>query len=124
LPFKFFTPGVRFDVAISAGNALGYGSELYMTDIYSTKPYSPNPPENVTVQMIKSSTISNGSGALFLSWVTPQYFGGSLTEIYGYEIQYALTEQSPAESNPDPVIYPNPAPKPKKGEGMSGWGGT
>jgi hypothetical protein len=109
LPFRFFTAGVRFDVAISAGNALGYGSEIYVTDIYSTKPYRPDPPQGVSAQMIKSSSINGGSGALFISWLTPQYFGGSLTEIYGYEIQYALTEQSPAESNPDPVTDPYPA---------------
>jgi hypothetical protein len=108
LPFQFFTAGVRFDVAISAENALGYGAELYMTDVYGSKPYRPDPPQEVTVQMIKSASVSGGSGAVFLTWRTPEYYGGDLTATYGYEIQYALSEQSPVESNPDPVTDPNP----------------
>lgn len=107
LPFRLFTAGVRFDVTISARNALGYGGELYITDVYSTKPYRPDPPQDVTVQMIKSTSVSGGSGSVFLTWKTPDYFGGILTEIYGYEIQYALIESSPVDSNPDPT---NPDP--------------
>jgi hypothetical protein len=107
LPFRLFTSGVRFDAAISAGNALGYGPELYMTDVYSSKPYRPDPPQDVTAQIIKSTAVSGGSGSVVLSWKTPAYYGGDLTEIYDYEIQYALVEASPVDSNPEP-IDPNP----------------
>ena len=60
--------------------------------------------------MIKSSQVNEGSGSLFLNWTTPNYAGGDLTVSYAYEIQYALTEASPTESNPDPITDPNPVP--------------
>lgn len=110
LPFLKFPSNELFDLAISAGNMLGYGPEVFITDRYSTRPYRPDPPENVTAQMIKSSEVSGGSGSLFLNWTTPDYAGGDLTVSYAYEIQYALTEASPVESNPDPITDPNPVP--------------
>lgn len=110
LPFLKFPSNELFDLAISAGNILGYGPEVFITDRYSTRPYRPDPPENVTAQMIKSSEVNGGSGSLFLNWSTPDYAGGDLTVSYAYEIQYALTEASPIESNPDPVTDPNPLP--------------
>ena len=110
LPFLKFPLNSLFDLALSAGNILGYGPEIFITDIYSTKPYRPDPPENVTAQMIKSSEVNGGSGSLFLNWTTPDYAGGDLTVSYNYEIQYALTEATPLESNPDPVTDPNPVP--------------
>ena len=110
LPFLKFPSNELFDLAISAGNILGYGPEVFITDRYSTRPYRPDPPENVTAQMIKSSEVSGGSGSLFLNWTTPDYAGGDLTVSYAYEIQYALTEASPIESNPDPITDPNPVP--------------
>ena len=110
LPFLKFSLNVLFDLAISAGNILGYSSEVFITDKYSTRPYRPDPPKNVTVQMIKSSKVNGGSGSLFLNWSTPDYAGGDLTVSYAYEIQYALTEASPIESNPNPVTDPNPVP--------------
>jgi hypothetical protein len=110
LPFLNFKNDELFDLALSAGNILGYGPEVFITDMYSTKPYRPDPPENVTAQMIKSSEVNGGSGSLFLNWTTPDYAGGDLTVSYNYEIQYALTETSPLESNLDPVTDPNPVP--------------
>jgi hypothetical protein len=110
LPFLKFRNDELFDLALSAGNILGYGPEVFITDKYSTRPYRPDPPENVTAQMIKSSEVNGGSGSLFLNWTTPDYAGGDLTVSYAYEIQYALTESSPIESNPDPVTDPNPVP--------------
>ena len=110
LPFLKFRNDELFDLALSAGNLLGYGPEVFITDKYSTRPYRPDPPENVTAQMIKSSEVSGGSGSLFLNWSTPDYAGGDLTVSYAYEIQYALTEASPLESNPDPITDPNPVP--------------
>jgi uncharacterized protein YjdB len=110
LPFGKFDNNELFDLALSAGNMLGYGPEVFITDMYSTKPYRPDPPENVTAQMIKSSEVNGGSGSLFLNWTTPNYAGGDLAVSYAYEIQYALTEASPIESNPDPVTDPNPVP--------------
>ena len=110
LPFLKFKNDELFDLALSAGNILGYGPEVFVTDMYSTKPYRPDPPENVTAQMIKSSEVNGGSGSLFLNWTTPDYAGGDLTVSYAYEIEYALTEASPLESNPDPLTDPNPVP--------------
>jgi hypothetical protein len=109
LPFLKFSSNVLFDVALSVRNALGYSNELYITDKYSTRPYRPDPPQEVVVQMIKSSEVSGGSGSLFLNWTTPAYAGGSLAVSYSYEIQYALSELV-SESNPDPVADPNPLP--------------
>ena len=109
LPFLKFSSNVLFDVAISVRNMLGYSDELYITDKYSTRPYRPDPPQDLTTQMIKSSEVSGGSGSLFLNWTTPAYAGGSLTVSYSYEIQYALSEFV-SESNPDPVTDPNPLP--------------
>ena len=110
LPFLKFPANELFDLALSAGNILGYGPEVFITDKYSKRPYRPDPPENVTAQMIKSSEVNGGSGSLFLNWTTPNYAGGDLTVSYAYEIQYALTEASPIESNPNPVTDPNPVP--------------
>ena len=110
LPFLKFPSNELFDLALSAQNMLGYGPEVFITDKYNTRPYRPDPPENVTAQMIKSSEVNGGSGSLFLNWTTPNYAGGDLTVSYAYEIQYALTEASPIESNPDPVTDPNPVP--------------
>jgi len=110
LPFLKFRNDELFDIALSAQNMLGYGPEVFITDKYSTRPYRPDPPENVTAQMIKSSEVNGGSGSLFLNWTTPDYAGGDLTVSYAYEIQYALTEASPIESNPDPITDPNPVP--------------
>jgi uncharacterized protein YjdB len=110
LPFLKFNNNELFDLALSAGNMLGYGHEVFITDKYSKRPYRPDPPKNVTAQMIKSSEVNQGSGSLFLNWTTPDYAGGDLTVSYTYEIQYALTEASPIESNPDPVTDPNPVP--------------
>jgi hypothetical protein len=101
-----FKKNELFDLALSAGNMLGYGPELFITDKYSKQPYRPDPPTNVTAQMIKS--LSDGKGVLFLNWTTPAYSGGDLTVTYTYEIQYAMIEASPLESNPDPVTDPNP----------------
>lgn len=101
-----FKKNELFDLALSAGNMLGYGPELFITDKYSKQPYRPDPPTNVTAQMIKR--LSDGKGVLFLNWTTPAYSGGDLAVTYTYEIQYALTELSPANSNPDPVTDPNP----------------
>lgn len=109
LPFLKFSSNVLFDVALSVRNALGYSSELYITDRYSTRPYRPDPPQEVVAQMIKSSEVSGGSGSLFLNWTTPVYAGGSLAVSYSYEIQYAISELV-NESNPDPVTDPNPLP--------------
>jgi uncharacterized protein YjdB len=107
LPFVKFKTNELFDLALSSGNMLGYGPEVFITDKCSKRPYRPDPPTNVTAQMIKS--LSDGKGVLFLSWTTPAYSGGDLTVSYTYEIQYALTELSPVNSNPDPVTDPNPA---------------
>lgn len=109
LPFLKFTSNVLFDLALSVQNELGFSQELYITDKYSTRPYRPDPPKNVVAQMIKSSSVSGGSGSLFLNWTTPAYSGGSLAMLYNYEIQYALDEIV-NESNPDPVTDPNPLP--------------
>lgn len=107
LPFVKFKTNELFDLALSSGNMLGYGPEVFITDKCSKRPYRPDPPTNVTAQMIKS--LSDGKGVLFLNWTTPAYSGGDLTVSYTYEIQYALTELSPVNSNPDPVTDPNPA---------------
>jgi Fibronectin type III domain len=111
LQFVKFTVNVLFDAALSVRNALGYSSELYITDKYSTRPYRPDPPQKVSAQMIKSSEVSGGSGSIFLNWTTPEYAGGNLTVSYSYEIQFAMSELV-NESNPDPVTNPNPVPEP------------
>lgn len=100
LPFNQFTNNVLFDLGLSVGNMLGYSSELFVTDKNSSRPYRPDPPLNFVAQMIKSS--SGGSGAVYLTWTTPAYFGGNLTSTYSYEIQYSLQDIIP-DSNPDPL---------------------
>ena len=96
LPFRFFATDALFDVAICASNALGFGPELFVSDRYSTRAYKPDAPINLSGQLLKSAALNGGSGAVFVSWTTPSYYGGTLSTSYSYEIQYALVEQSPA----------------------------
>ena len=96
LPFRFFTTDALFDVAICASNALGLGPELFVSDRYITKAYKPEAPTKLSGQLLKSAALNGGSGAVFISWITPAYYGGTLSTSYGYELQYALIEQTPA----------------------------
>jgi hypothetical protein len=105
LPFRFFLADALFDVAICASNALGFGPELFMSDRYSTKAYKPDAPINLSGQLIKSASLKGGSGAIFMSWNTPSYYGGNFATAYSYEIQYALTETTPATGD-ESVWFP------------------
>ena len=96
LPFRFFATDALFDVAICASNALGFGPELFVSDRYSTKAYKPDAPTKISGQLLKSAALNGGSGAVFISWTTPAYYGGAFATSYIYEIQYALVEQTPA----------------------------
>jgi hypothetical protein len=99
LPFRFFPADALFDVAICASNALGFGAELFVSDRYSTKAYKPEAPTKLSGQLLKRAALNGGSGAVFISWTTPAYYGGAFATSYSYEIQYALIEQSPADGD-------------------------
>ena len=90
-----FTTDVLFDVSISANNQLGEGAELFLTDKYSTKAYKPDAPLKLNAQLLKSAALNGGSGALFLNWTTPAYYGGTLAIRYAYEIQYSVLLNTP-----------------------------
>jgi hypothetical protein len=76
-----------------------------MSDRYSTKAYKPDAPINLSGQLIKSASLKGGSGAIFMSWNTPSYYGGIFATAYSYEIQYALTETTPATGD-ESVWFP------------------
>ena len=95
LPFSLFTTDVLFDVGISVKNQLGWGAELFLTDKYSTKAYKPDAPLKLNAQLLKSAALNGGSGALFLNWTTPAYYGGTLAIRYAYEIQYSVLSSTP-----------------------------
>jgi hypothetical protein len=86
---------VLFDVSISAANQLGNGPELFLTDKYSSKAYKPDAPLKQSAQLLKSASLNQGSGALFVNWTTPVYYGGTLSVRYTYEIQYSLSATTP-----------------------------
>lgn len=95
LPFSLFTTDIPFDVSISVKNQLGNGPELFLTDKYSAKPYKPDAPLKQSAQLLKSASLNQGSGALFVNWTTPVYYGGTLSVRYTYEIQYSLSSSTP-----------------------------
>jgi hypothetical protein len=95
LPFSLFTTDVLFDVSISATNQLGNGAVLFLTDKYSTKAYKPDAPLKLVAQLLKSATLNGGSGAVFINWTTPVYYGGTLAIRYAYEIQYSMLATTP-----------------------------
>ena len=99
LPIARFNPNVLFDVSISAQNDLGFGLPLYMADQYSSRPYKPSAPIKLSAQLLKNSTLSGGSGAIYMNWTTPEYYGGALTVKYGYDIEYALVNDTVSLSN-------------------------
>jgi hypothetical protein len=43
--------------------------------------------------------MGGGSGAIYINWTTPAYYGGALTIRYAYEIQYALVIDTDALSD-------------------------
>lgn len=90
LPIARFSANTLFDVSISSQNALGFGIPLYLADQYSSRPYKPAAPIKLSAQTLKSAAMSGGSGAIYVNWTTPAYYGGALTIRYAYEIQYAL----------------------------------
>jgi len=104
LPFRFFAADVLFDIAISASNALGFSKELFISDRYSTRAYKPDAPTKLSGQLLKSAVLKGGSGAIFISWTTPTYYGGSFATGYTYEIQYSLVETTPVPGD-DSVWY-------------------
>lgn len=94
LPIARFASNMLFDISISAQNALGFGTPLYLADQYSSRPYKPATPIKLSAQLLKNAAMSGGSGALYINWTTPAYYGGELTIKYAYELQYALAIDS------------------------------
>ena len=98
-PIARFVSDMLFDVSISAQNVLGFGAPLYLADKYSSSPYKPSAPTKVSAQLLKSAAMSGGSGAIYVNWTTPAYYGGALTLRYAYEIQYAMAIDTDTLSN-------------------------
>ena len=94
LPIARFASNMLFDISISAQNVLGFGTPLYLADQYSSRPYKPATPIKLSAQLLKNAAMSGGSGALYINWTTPAYYGGELTIKYAYELQYALAIDS------------------------------
>lgn len=90
LPIARFSANTLFDVSISAQTALGFGTPLYLSDQYSSRPYKPSAPIKLSAQLLKNVEMNGGRGGIYISWTTPAYYGGALTNRYAYEIQYAL----------------------------------